>query len=214
MALLPLLFLLASCGTTKGLAYEKMYDEKPLVMLVMPPINNSTAADAKDYFYTTMNAPIAEHGYYVLPPLSTMAVMQRESAYDSELFIDGDLSRFKTLFNADVAVFTIIKSWTKVISQVTVRIEYIFKSTTTNEILFHHDANITVDYSNQNGGLFGLLIASLSTTLTDYITVARMCNNTALADLPYGKYHPMFDSDSGETAKSKKIFTKVKNVTY
>lgn len=208
MAVLPLLFLLASCGTTKGLAYEKMYDEKPLIMLVMPPINNSTAADAKDYFYTTMNAPIAEHGYYVLPPLSTMAVMQRESAYDSELFIDGDLSRFKTLFNADVAVFTIIKSWTKALTAVIVNIEYIFKSTTSNEILFHHDAIITVDHSNTNS-LIGIMAALLSTALTDYITVARMCNNTALADLPYGKYHPMFDSDSGEAANPKKISRRV-----
>lgn len=208
MAVLPLLFLLASCGTTKGLAYEKMYDEKPLVMLVMPPINNSIAADAKDYFYTTMNVPIAEHGYYVLPPLSTMAVMQRESAYDSELFIDGDLSRFKTLFNADVAVFTNIKLWTKALTAVIVNIEYIFKSTTSNEILFHHDAIITVDHSNTNS-LIGIMAALLSTALTDYITVARMCNNTALADLPYGKYHPMFDSDSGEAANPKKISRRV-----
>ena len=43
--------LLASCGTTKSAAFPKMYDEKPCVMLVMPPINNSSAADAKDYFY-------------------------------------------------------------------------------------------------------------------------------------------------------------------
>ena len=90
-----------SCGTTKIQAFPKMYEEDPLIMLIMPPINNSTAVDAKDYFYTTMTVPIAEAGYYVLPPAMTMATLQRESAYDSERFIDGDLSKFGQIFGAD-----------------------------------------------------------------------------------------------------------------
>ena len=80
------LFLLVSCGTTKGVAFPKMYEEDPVVMLVMPPINNSDNVEAKDYFYTTMSVPLAEAGYYVLPPTMTLATLQRESAYDSELF--------------------------------------------------------------------------------------------------------------------------------
>lgn len=111
-------FLLSSCVTTKGMAYAKMYEEKPLVMLIMPPINNSSAADAKDYFYTTMNVPIAEAGYYVIPPMTAMAAMQSEGAYDSEGFIDGDLEKFRIFFGADVAVFTIIKLWNKSIASI------------------------------------------------------------------------------------------------
>lgn len=207
--------LLASCGTTKSAAFPKMYDEKPCVMLVMPPINNSSAADAKDYFYTTMSVPVAEAGYYVLPPAATMATMQRESAYDSERFIDGDLKKFGQLFGADVAIFTVIKAWNKSVigSTVVIEVEYIFKSTKTNEVLYHRDATIKCDTSTgvkANGfGLIGAIAVltadAIKTAATDYVSVAVMCNNSALTDIPYGKYHPSYGLDGGESAMSEKI---------
>ncbi len=105
IALALSLFAFASCGTTKSAAFAKMYEEDPLVMLIMPPINNSTNVDAKDYFYTTLNVPLAESGYYVLPPAATLSFLQRNSAYDSEQFIDGDLKKFGTLFNYNIFRF-------------------------------------------------------------------------------------------------------------
>lgn len=202
-----------SCGTTKIQAFPKMYEEDPLIMLIMPPINNSTAVDAKDYFYTTMTVPIAEAGYYVLPPAMTMATLQRESAYDSERFIDGNLSKFGQLFGADVAVFTIINSWNKSIigSTITIELEYIFKSTKTNEVLFHRQAKIKCDTSTgmKGNGLLGTLLVATAdavrTAASDYVSVAVMCNETALSDIPYGKYHPAHKSDKEEAAMSKKI---------
>ena len=202
-----------SCGTTKIQAFPKMYEEDPLIMLIMPPINNSTAVDAKDYFYTTMTVPIAEAGYYVLPPAMTMATLQRESAYDSERFIDGDLSKFGQLLGAEVAVFTIINSWNKSIigSTITIELEYIFKSTKTNEVLFHRQAKIKCDTSTgmKGNGLLGTLLVATAdavrTAASDYVSVAVMCNETALSDIPYGKYHPAHKSDKEEAAMSKKI---------
>ena len=208
-------FLLASCGTTKSVAFPKMYDEDPLVMLVMPPINNSSAADAKDYFYTTMSVPIAEAGYYVLPPAMTMAALQRESAYDSELFIEGDVKKFGQIFGADVAIFTIIKSWNRSVigSSITIEIEYIFKSTKTNEVVFNRDARIVCNTSTgakANGfGLLGALAVAaadaIKTAVTDYVPIAVMCNNAALEDLPAGKYSPKHGADGADSAMDKNV---------
>ena len=182
IALALSLFAFASCGTTKSAAFAKMYEEDPLVMLIMPPINNSTTVDAKDYFYTTLNVPLAESGYYVLPPAATLSFLQRNSAYDSEQFIDGDLKKFGTLFGADVAIFTVIKKWEKSVigSKVKIQVEYIFKSTKTNEILFDRDATISCDTSvNVGGGLVGLLasaaLSAVNTAATEYVTVAVKC---------------------------------------
>lgn len=205
--------LFASCGTTKSAAFPKMYESDPVVMLIMPPINNSTAADAKDYFYTTMSVPVAEAGYYVLPPAMTMATLQRESAYDSERFIDGDLKKFGQIFGADVAIFTIIKSWDKSLvgSSVTIEIEYIFKSVKTNEIVYHRDAKIKCDTSTgvQTNSLLGTLIVAaadaVKTAATDYVPIAVMCNNTALSDIPAGKYHPKHGADGAESAMGLKV---------
>ena len=206
-------FLFASCGTTKNAAFPKMYEEDPVVMLVMPPINNSSAADAKDYFYTTMNVPVAEAGYYVLPPAMTMATLQRESAYDSEMFIDGDLKKFGSLFGADVAIFTIIKSWDKSLvgSKIVIEIEYIFKSTKTNEILYHRDAKITCDTSTgvSTNSLLGTLVVAVAdaikTAASDYVPVAVKCNNAALTDLPAGKYNAKHGADGVEKAMSENV---------
>jgi len=143
----------------------------------------------------------------------TMATLQRESAYDSERFIDGDLSKFGQLFGADVAVFTIINSWNKSIigSTITIELEYIFKSTKTNEVLFHRQAKIKCDTSTgmKGNGLLGTLLVATAdavrTAASDYVSVAVMCNETALSDIPYGKYHPAHKSDKEEAAMSKKI---------
>jgi hypothetical protein len=205
--------LFASCGTTKIAAFPKMYEEKPVVMLIMPPINNSNNVEAKDFFYTTMSVPVAEAGYYVLPPAMTMATLQRESAYDSEMFINGDLKKFGQIFGADVAIFTIIKSWDKSLvgSLVTIEIEYIFKSVKTNEVLYHRDAKIKCDTSTgaQSDSLLGALIVAaadaVKTAVTDYIPVAVMCNETALSDIPAGKYHPKHGADGGDSAMDMKV---------
>ena len=212
--MLALLFV--SCTSTNKLqTFPKMYDEKPVTVLLMPPINNTSNVEAKDYFYTTMNVPIVEAGYYVIPPATAMATLQRESAYDAERFIDGDLSKFGKLFGADVAVFTIIKSWDKSVigSAVIIEIEYIFKSTKTNEIIYQRDAKITCDTSSNvrvgGLGLMGALINAtadvVKTATTDYIPIAIACNNVALSDLPYGKYHPDYGADQQGPAMGVKV---------
>ena len=69
---------LVSCGTTKTLGeqYALMYEEKPVTIVVMPPINQTTHAEAKDYFYTTLYAPLCEKGNYVYSPYLTMELFQ------------------------------------------------------------------------------------------------------------------------------------------
>ena len=56
--------MVVSCGTsnklaqneqvTRGQQYAKMYEEKPVTLLVMPPMNNSSNVEAKDLLYTSM----------------------------------------------------------------------------------------------------------------------------------------------------------------
>ncbi|NIS74702.1 MAG: hypothetical protein GTO08_05375, partial [Deltaproteobacteria bacterium] len=44
-----------------------MYQEQPLTILVLPPMNETTAADAKEYYATTIAEPLSLQGFYVLP---------------------------------------------------------------------------------------------------------------------------------------------------
>ena len=207
---------LSSCSVTnltRGTAYPNMYEERPTAILIMPPINNTNAVEAKDYFYTSLAQPLSEKGYYVLSPFLAMNVLQEESAYDSEMFIDANLKPFNTLFGADAALFTIINEWSKVTlaNMITVDIENILKSTTTNQVWFNRKGVITVDTSIDSGGssalssLVDMVASAVNTALTDKVIAARRCNIYVLKDLPSGVYSPQFGLDQNTPAGSQVI---------
>ena len=135
-----------SCGVsstvTRESQYAKMYEEKPVTLLVMPPINNSANVEAKDLLYTSISRPLVEAGYYVISPLLAMDVLKAESAYDSERFFDASLSTFQNYFGADAVVFSVIDSWTKRGLGIDTKIRYVIKSAYTNEILFDRSCDL------------------------------------------------------------------------
>lgn len=202
--------LLTSCGTTskvtKSTAYKGMYNEQPLTILLMPPINRSTNVESKEYFHSTLNVPLANAGFYVVPPFLSMDILKKESAYDSEMFLNAPLQKFQEVFGADLAVFTIINKWDKssLGSNVKVQVEYIIKSTKTNETLYTRKGEVNYDTSVSTGaaGVFGLVadlaLSALNTAATKYVGVARTCNLYTFKDLPAGKYSPNFNLDGAE----------------
>lgn len=207
---------LVSCGTatkTLGEQYPAMYEEKPLSIAIMPPINQTTHAEAKDYFYTTMYMPLCEKGYYVYSPYLTMEMFQQESAYDAEIFLEGDLSQFRNVLGADAAMFTIIKKWKRnnIGGTISVNIEYILRSTKTGQTLYSHEGDIKLDTSvNSSNGLLGILATAINTATTDKVFAGRRCNAYVLSDLPAGKYSPLFEKDINSPAGNKIIKATVK----
>ena len=196
LAVISLLLVSCSQKITRDMQYPKMYEEKPVSIVIMPPINQTQHVEAKDYFYTTMFAPLCEKGYYVFSPLLTMELFQSESAYDAEQFIEADLSQFRNVLGADAAMFTIIKSWKRnnIGGKLTVDVEYILRSTKTNETLYRREGNIKVDtsVSGGGGGVFGALVnlaaTAISTATTDKVIAGRRCTAYVLSDMPVGKY--------------------------
>lgn len=197
-----------SLKMTRGENYPNMYKEKPTSIVIMPPINRTDNVEAKEYFYTSLALPIAEKGYYVVSPFLAMEMFKAESAYDSELYIDGNMSIFKNVLGADAALFTIINKWSKstIGNTITVQVEYILKSTSSNEIIFTRKGDLTVDTSLDSGGAggLGLLVnmaaSMINTALTDKVIAARRCNNYVLDDIPRGKYSPLFEKDMATPA--------------
>lgn len=207
--------LLVSCadGITKGSQYAKLYAEQPVSIVIMPPINETNSAEAKDFFYTTLYKPLCEKGYYVFSPFLTMEMFQTESAYDSELFLNNDLTQFRNVLGADAAMFTIIKSWKKnaLISQLVVRVEYRLRSTQTGETLYQREGEVTLDTSVKSdsksgwGALLDLAASAAATALTDKVEAGRKCNILVLDDMPLGKYAPDYGKDKDQEAGAKFI---------
>ena len=212
--------LLSSCaqGITRGVQYSQMYEEKPTSIVIMPPINQTNSVEAKEFFYTTMYMPLCEKGYYVFSPYLTTEMLQSESAYDSEMFLEGDLGTFSQVLGADAAMFTIVKSWDRnsLLGNLTVGVEYILRSTNTGETLYHREGLIKLDTSvnSGGGGLVGSLVnmaaTAVSTAMTDKVVAGRRCTAFVLSDMPVGKYSDVFGKDGEVLAGDKFIKATVK----
>lgn len=218
LAVLAVLF--ASCAATKlqtkAVTYKTLYEEKPLSILALPPINKSTKVEAKELFYSSLAVPFTLNGYYVMPPLLSMEILKEESAYDTEMFINGSMKKVGELFGVDAVLFTTIHEWKKttIASQVNVRIEYVLKSTKTDEILFNRIGDVTLSISMNSGNILVDLAGSmLATALTKEIVVGRNCNIYTISDIPAGKYSTMFEQD-GELKAQPKEFSTVITRSY
>ena len=200
--------LVTSCGpatnaVTKSQRYSQLYEEQPVSILVMPPINRSTKVEAKELFYSSLTVPLTQKGYYVMPPLLTMEILKEESAYDAEMFIENSMKRVGELFGVDAVLFTTIHEWarTTVASQVRVVVEYTLKSTSTDEVLFSRKGNIVYNPKMNSGSFLGDLIGGMiMTAMTKEIELGRKCNVYTIGDMPAGKYSPSWGTDQSAKA--------------
>lgn len=191
---------------TKQSAFPAMYgDSKPVSMIIVPAINESTAADAGDLLNVTVTQPFANHGYYVMPVSIVSDIFKREGIIEGTQIKGLPASLFKKNFGADSVMFMTITQWDKnyvvVAGNVTVGIEYVLLSTETNEVLWSYTQQVIVDTSggNSGGGLLGTIIATaINTAAADYVPIAFQVHQSASRALPYGKYHPKSGKDGAE----------------
>lgn len=215
-----LIVVVSSCGLTNQVTresqYAAMYNDMPITLLVMPPINNTSNVEAKDLLYTSISRPLAEAGYYVISPLLAMDVLKAESAYDAEMFIDKPLTMFRDYFGADAVVFSQIDDWTKRGFGIDTKIRYIIKSATSGEVLFDRSCDLYLDLQQNSGNnsALGLLIdlaaSAIATATTDHIVAARKANYYIFRDIPRGKYSPQYLQDKEVIAEKKDVKARVK----
>lgn len=190
---------------TKGTEFPQMYIERPKSLLIMPPMNMSTAADAKEYYPTTIEMPIAFHGYYTFPYEMTAEILKQEGVYDSELVYDLPLNKFREYFGADAVLFTKIKMWDTsyfvAVANLTISIDAEIKSTKTSQSLWKYNGTVDVDLTGEygGGGPLGVIIAAVATTINtasaDYVDYAKQANSLYVRSIPYGPYHPYYLRD-------------------
>lgn len=204
---------LSGCATSiisKEDAFPKMYQAKPVAILVVPAINNTTAAEAPEYYSTTIAEPLTRMGYYVLPIEVTNRLLQEQGIVDGAQLANVDAGLFKTMYGADAVLFVNINQWDTSYfvlgGDVTVGIAYELVSTTNQDVLWQYADTVVVNTGggNSGGGLIGALISTaINTALTDYIPLAKQVNYKALSTLPFGGYHPKAGTDQKVRAFNK-----------
>ncbi len=199
--------LLAGCAPkiTKEEFAPNMYKTHPVSILVLPPINKSTAAEAKEYYLTTITEPLAEAGYYVYPIEMVSEILKEEGLFDTETMNNVPLSKFRDFFGADAVLYVKIEEWNTsyfiTSGSVTVKLACELKSTVSGETLWFYDNKVTINTSasNTGGGLAGLLVAAVATAIQtatqDYVPIAKQVNENIMKAMPAGKYSPQYNQD-------------------
>jgi len=209
LILTTLLLMLSGCATfnSKSDTFPLMYEQKPLTILTLPPINLSTAPEAKEYFMTTLSEAVSETGYYFLPLEVTTPFLKAEGLYDTEIITDEVLPQFKDYFNADAVLITKILEWDKsyyvIGGNVTVSLDFALKSTATGKDLWNYKGKIVYSTTGDsgNGLLIALLETAVKTAAQDYVPIAKGINQKVFQTVPFGKYHPRNNKDQADQVK-------------
>ncbi len=204
--------LLSGCvtTTTKGQEFPRMYGElRPASILMLPPINKTTAADATELYAATTPVPFTQHGYYFLPPAVVFDLLKQDGIYDTESILTTPPQVIGKKFGVDALLFVEITHWNTqyyiVGGTVSVGVNLKLVSSVTGETIWQRYSLLVTDTSggnNSGGGLAGLLIkavaAAIQTASTDYVPIARQNNQIALMALPYGKRHQRYNQDQAD----------------
>jgi hypothetical protein len=212
IAMVVMLVSLVSCVTTKHTKlteYPEIYNEKPKTILFIPPVNHTTAANAKDLLRATIAPVLAEKGYYVLPIEPIFDFFKLNGAYSIAETTDKlPLKQFSEMFGADAVLKITIEDWDKnyyvVSGNVEVELLYELISTKSENTIWKRKKKVIVDTSSTSGGggLAGLAAnlvnTAVATASTKYVAVAKEVHIQALADLPKGYHSPLFMKDQAE----------------
>ena len=210
-------FLLIGCSastpapqSTKGDLFPLMYEEQPRSILILPPINESTDAEAKEFYMTTVETPFALMGYYVFPTEMVSEILKQEGIHDASTLSSMPLDKFNEYFGADSVLFITIHKWDTsyavVASSLRVSISAKLISTKSNQVLWQNQQTVTVDLgggsaSSLEGLLINAVLTAVSTAAADYVTYARQVNGKLIMTLPAGPYSPAYMQDESMPIK-------------
>jgi hypothetical protein len=217
IAFILLSLVLVGCGTyvTKEEFAPNMYKDHPQTIVVLPPMNKSTSAEAKEYYTTTIAEPLTQSGYYVYPLEVVNDVLKQEGLYDTETMLAVPPQKFREFFGADAVLYLTILEWNTsymiTSGSVTVKVAYELKSTSTGDVIWFYDDAVTVNTSGDSGNLggwAGLLAKAITTAIktaaTDYVPIAKEANEKILLAIPFGKYHKQYNADMKIKVEKKK----------
>jgi len=214
---LTLSFFLIGCSSTqpkpqvtKGEQFPLMYQEQPRSILILPPINESTDAEAKDFYMTTVETPFALKGYYVFPTEMVSEILKQEGIHDASTLSSMPLDKFNEYFGADSVLFITIHKWDTnyavIASSMRITISAKLISTKSNQVLWQNYQTVTVDLggghsSSLEGLLINAVLTAVSTAAADYVTYARQVNERLISTLPAGPYSPAYMQDESMPIK-------------
>ncbi len=193
--------LFSGCATRVPYDYSAFKQSRPASMLVLPPVNDSTDVKATSGVMSTVTAPLAEAGYYVLPVSMVDETFKQNGLTTPNDIQEVSAAKLRQIFGADAAVYIRVKEYgTKYYvfgSESRVTVEGRIVDLRNGALLWEGKATASSKESegSNQGGLVGLLVQAVVTqivgTLSDAsFQYAGIANQRLLgAAVPNGVLH-------------------------
>jgi len=164
---------LGACAAPAPYDYTAFRQNRPLSMLVLPPLNETPEVTATYGVLSQVTLPLAEAGYYVVP-VSLMDETFRQNGLNNPAEIhDVSPRKLREIFGADAAVYVKVTQYGtgyRVIdSETRVTAEARIVDLRTGELLWQGraTASSSENRSSNQGGLAGLLVSAIVTQIIE-----------------------------------------------
>jgi len=200
--MLALSLMLTGCVTQKPYDYTNFRAHPPRSILVLPPLNESTAVEGTYGTLSTVTFPLAEMGYYVYPVAVTDQFLKENGMPTAGEMHQVPLDKIREIIGADAVLYLTLKQYgTKYVvlsSMTTVAVEGKLVDTRTGLVLWE-GKGIAQDNSGGSGNIFGdMIVAAITQAVNSSVDHAHAVSSMANANmvmikdhgLLYGPYHP------------------------
>ncbi len=191
-------------------AYAKLYKEKPLTVMIASVWNRSNYKQANEMAYTAAVKELCEKGYYVLPAMSFMDILKKDTTINTRYITGEQIKSFKEKYNADavllMTIYRVEKPWWS--TNINVVAHYDLISTKSLDTLFvkhadfNYDSPMPVKEKNNKK-----LLKEPEQIL--YLGLFEYMQRYVFWDLPHGPYHKDYEYDKNRKAQNQEVKYKV-----
>ena len=197
------LSVMAGCKTAPPYDYTAFQQHPPRSILVLPPINESTAVEGTFGYLSTVSRPLAERGYYVFPVDVVDRLMRDNGLPGAGEMHEVPLEKLREVTGADSVLYLVLHSYGSkfqvLSSNTTVKVSGRLIDSRSGTLLWEGTGNAQQG-TGGSGNLLGDLVAAAVTQVVNSKTdpahqVSRLANaqlfGTPKRELPKGPLVPL-----------------------
>jgi len=196
--------MLTGCQTVQPYDYRNFRANPPHSILVLPPLNESTAIEGTYGYLSTVTEPLAELGYYVFPVAVIDQFLKENGMPTAGEMHQVPLDKVAQITGADAVLFITLKQYGSkyqvINTTTTVEAQARLVDTRTGTLLW--DGRGFAQQGGSGGGslLADLVAAAITQVLNSKSDPAHMVSRIANQNifdkegsgLPYGPYSPRY----------------------
>lgn len=174
---------LAGCKTAPPYDYTAFRQHVPRSILVLPPINESTAVEGTFGYLSTVSQPLAELGYYVFP-VSVIDQLMRENGLPTAADMhEVPLDKLREVTGADAVLYLVLHQYGSqyhvISSDTTVSVSARLVDTATGTLLWDGKGVGKQGGSGGGGLLAGVITAALMQAMNTRMDSAHFVSSSA-----------------------------------